>query len=156
MSKRVEKKKSFSESCRSIRQDPERQKKMFRQSLVDDFMKDSREVIIENAKSPDSAVRQRVKTSIEYSKVISKSASDSSSRQEFNRMVKTLKTAKRSETDFYSTSSFFSTHRGQTCINKNASDCYSSGSVLRDDDDLVQKMDALSTSESDRTSGSGN
>ena len=155
MSKRTEKKKSFSDSCRGIRQDPNRMKKIFQASLVDDFIQDSRKVIIEHDKSRDPRVRQRVSENIEYSKTISKTVADSSSRTEFNRTVKTLKTAKKKEKDFYSSSSFFSIPRGKTSLNDNYFECYSSGTVLRDDDELINSFEALSTtSESDRTSGS--
>ncbi len=141
MSKRSEKKKSISDSCRGIRQDPHRMKRIFQASLVDDFIEDSRKVIIEHDKSRDPQVRQRVSQNIEYSKTLSDSVRESSSRSDFNRTVHTLKSAKQKDKDFYCSGSYFSTPRGS---HPNYLSNYSSGE-LKDDDDFVKSFESLST-----------
>jgi len=146
MSKKSVSKRSIRDSCKNVRSDPERMKKIFQASIVDDFIDNSRKVTIEHQKSRDCFTKTKIDSSIEYSKIIQNTVTRECQGPDFKKSIKKLRDVKRKENDFFSSSSYFT-----DSLNRNMLDCYTSSSSLTDDVDieLSSRFESLSTSGSE-------
>lgn len=153
MAKVAQPRHSVASACHRIRSDPEKLRKIFQSSLVDDFLENSKIQIVEHKKSHDSHTKRNIDTSIEYSKIIERNLDDDNDRKRsVKKTVKQLKRTKAPSSDADSMG-FFNRHCPRSSMNTHAFESYSIGfsSRLEDDsvNDLTNQFDSLSTSGSE-------